>query len=195
MDNIIAELIFLFQKLPGIGEKSAERIVFYLLEHMEKNLDEFLSGLKTAREKIKRCGICNVLSSSDPCKICSDKRREEDVIMIVESSKEVYFFEKLGEYKGKYYVIDGLISPFENRYPEDLKLKGLIKRIGGIKEVIFAFPPIPEGEVTIMYLKDKLGKFGLKMTRFRYGLPYGSSFDFVDSFTLREILKNREEIK
>ncbi len=193
MNEIIKSLIDAFQELPGIGEKSAERIVFYLLEGLENRVNYFLERLKEVKERIKKCSVCNNFTDKDPCEICSDEKRD-NILMIVPSAKEVYTFEKIGEYKGRYYVLGGLISPLENIYPDDLKLNGLFKILEEkkVKEIILAIPPVIEGEVTMNYLLLNLKKYNLKITRFRSGIPVGTSFEYIDDYTLRDILKNRE---
>ncbi|MEO0271259.1 MAG: recombination mediator RecR [candidate division WOR-3 bacterium] len=196
MNELIKKLIEAFNELPGIGEKSAERIVFYLLDKPEERLSYFIERFKELREKIKICSLCNNFDEEDPCKICRDERRE-NVLMIVPTPKEVWTFEKTGEFNGRYFVLGGLISPLENIYPEDLKLNSLFKILKEkkVEEIIFAFPPLPEGEVTIYFLIDKLKGYNLKMTKFRSGIPLGTTFDYLDNYTLREVLKNREVIE
>ncbi|MEO0290338.1 MAG: recombination mediator RecR [candidate division WOR-3 bacterium] len=196
MNELIKKLIEAFNELPGIGEKSAERIVFYLLDKPEERLSYFIERFKELKEKIKICSLCNNFDEEDPCKICRDERRE-NVLMIVPTPKEVWTFEKTGEFNGRYFVLGGLISPLENIYPDDLKLNSLFKILKEkkVEEIIFAFPPLPEGEVTIYFLIDKLKGYNLKMTKFRSGIPLGTTFDYLDNYTLREVLKNREVIE
>ncbi len=196
MNEFIKSLIDAFSQLPGIGEKSAERIVFFLLDKPEERLGYFIEKFKNLRENIKRCSVCNNFDDKDPCRICMDKRRE-NILMLVPSPKEVWTFEKIGEYRGKYYVIGGLLSPLENIYPEDLKLKGVFKIMeeNKVKEIILAFPPIPEGEATISFIMEKIKDFNVKITKFRSGMPFGTSFDYLDDYTLKEILKEREVLK
>lgn len=196
MNELIKKLVEAFNELPGIGEKSAERIVFYLLDKPEERLNYFIERFKELREKIKICTVCNNFDDEDPCKICRDERRD-NILMIVPTPKEVWTFEKTGEFRGRYFVLGGLISPLENIYPEDLKLNSLFKILKEkkVEEIIFAFPPLPEGEVTIYFLIDKLKGYNLKMTKFRSGIPLGTTFDYLDNYTLREVLKNREVIE
>ncbi|MEO0294536.1 MAG: recombination mediator RecR [candidate division WOR-3 bacterium] len=196
MNELIKRLIEAFNELPGIGEKSAERIVFYLLDKPEERLSYFIERFKELKEKIKICSLCNNFDEEDPCKICRDERRD-NVLMIVPTPKEVWTFEKTGEFNGRYFVLGGLISPLENIYPEDLKLNSLFKILKEkkVEEIIFAFPPLPEGEVTIYFLIDKLKGYNFKMTKFRSGIPLGITFDYLDNYTLREVLKNREVIE
>ncbi len=196
MNEFIRKLIEAFNELPGIGEKSAERIVFYLLDKPEERLNYFIERFKELKERIKICTVCNNFDEEDPCRICRDERRD-NILMIVPTPKEVWTFEKTGEFRGRYFVLGGLISPLENIYPEDLKLNSLfeILKEKKVEEIIFAFPPLPEGEVTIYFLVDKLKGYNLKMTKFRSGIPLGTTFDYLDNYTLREVLKNREVIE
>ncbi|MEN3045157.1 MAG: recombination mediator RecR [Candidatus Hydrothermales bacterium] len=196
MNELIKDLILAFNELPGIGEKSAERIVFFLLDKFEERLDYFIEKFKNLRDKIKICSLCNNFDNEDPCRICKDEKRE-NILMVVSTPKEVWTFEKTGEYSGKYFVLGGLLSPLENIYPEDLKLEKLLKvlRDKKVGEIILAFPPIPEGEATFYFLIEKLKEYNLKITKFRSGIPMGTTFDYLDDYTLKEVLKNREVIK
>jgi len=196
MDKFIKALIDAFCELPGIGEKSAERIVFYLLEKTEERLSYLIEKLRDLKENIKICSVCNNFDNEDPCKICKDDKRE-DILMVVSTPREVWTFEKTGEYRGRYYVLGGLLSPLENIYPEDLKLKGLFKILeeNKVKEIILAFSPIPEGDVTTNFILENLKGFDVKITKFRSGIPVGASFDYIDEYTLREILRERVPIR
>ncbi len=193
----IKSLIESFKYLPGIGEKTAERLAFSVLELEEEQIEMFSSSILEVSEKIHKCPICNTLTDLEKCYICSDSTREEDLLCVVEDSKSVFLFEKLGMFHGKYHVLDGVISPLEGVNPEDIGLSKLLDRIEKekFKEIIFAFKPSIEGETTALYIKKVLDGMNIKITRLASGVPIGADMEYVDSLTLERALKDRKIIE
>ena len=192
----INNLIECYKKLPGIGEKSAERMALYTLEMDQEIIDLFVQSLADAKTKIKRCKICNNFSQEDICPICRNEDRNHQVICVVEEPKNVIQFEKIGSYKGLYHVLDGLISPLENINPEDLNITSLIKRIDEekIKEVIIAVKPSIEGETTALYISKMLEDKDVIISKIAHGVPLGADMDYVDALTLELALEERKNI-
>ena len=190
-------LIESFKFLPGIGEKTAERLAFSVLEMEEEQAEFFSESLLDVKNKIKKCCICNTLTESEMCYVCSDKNRLSDVLCVVEDTKNVFLFEKLGMFNGKYHVLDGLISPLDGINPEDIGLNKLIDRINDekFKEIIFAFKPSIEGETTALYIKRILEGLDVKVTRLASGVPIGADMEYVDSLTLERALNDRKVIE
>ena len=192
----INNLIECYKKLPGIGEKSAERMALYTLEMDQEIIDLFVQSLADAKTKIKRCKICNNFSQEDICPICRNEGRNHQVICVVEEPKNVIQFEKIGSYKGLYHVLDDLISPLENINPEDLNITNLIKRIDEekIKEVIIAVKPSIEGETTALYISKMLEDKDVIISKIAHGVPLGADMDYVDALTLELALEERKNI-
>ncbi|MBR2247746.1 MAG: recombination protein RecR [Bacilli bacterium] len=193
----IKNLIESFKTLPGIGEKTAERLAFSILELEEDQIKLFSESLLSVKEKIKHCKKCNTLTEDDLCFICSDNSRSNDLLCVVEDTKNVFLFEKMGVFSGKYHVLDGLISPLDGINPEDIGLNKLIDRIKEekFKEIIFAFKPSIEGETTALYIKKILDGMGIKVTRLASGVPIGADMEYVDSLTLERALNDRKELE
>ncbi len=192
----IQNLIQEFSKLPGIGPKSAERLVFYLLKTKQESLEEFSGSVKNLKKYIKNCSVCNNFTEKDPCLICSDKNRDGSVICVVSEPLDVVALEKTNEFKGVYHVLQGVISPINGVGPEDLTIDQLISRIkkGSAKEVIIATNPTTEGEATSLYILKLLQPFKIKTTRIARGLPMGSDLEYADAVTLTRALEGRKEI-
>ena len=192
----IQNLIECFKKMPGVGEKTAERYVLSLLEMDEEVLEKFSPPLKEIKSNIKRCKICNNLSEEDICSICQDSTRDHSTICVVEEPKNVFSFEKAGTYLGVYHVLDGLISPLEGIRPENINIPSLLKRIEEekIKEVIIAVKACVEGETTAMYIAKKLENKNVKVSKIAYGIPLGADMGYIDSSTLEISLENRQQI-
>ena len=186
-----------FKKLPGVGEKSAERYALSLLDLDEKEIEDFSKSVKEVKECIKTCSICGHLTDKDVCDICSDKNRNDNLICVVEDYKSVFMFEKTGTFNGKYHVLNGLISPIDGVYPEDINISGLVDRIGEDNkdaEIIVALKPTIEGETTTLYIKKIFEKKNIKVSRLSYGIPIGVDIDYIDSLTLDRALVDRKEI-
>ena len=193
----IKSLIESFKFLPGIGEKTAERLAFSVLELEEEQVELFSESLKDVKNNIHKCDLCNTLTENDKCYICSDDSRNGDLLCVVEDTKNVFLFEKLGMFHGKYHVLDGLISPLDGINPEDIGLDKLLDRISkeNFKEIIFAFKPSIEGETTSLYIKRILDGLDVKTTRLASGVPIGADMEYVDSLTLERALNDRKEIE
>lgn len=192
----IQNLIECYKKLPGIGEKTAERMALFSLELDQETIDLFASSLKAIKTDIKRCKICNNISDKEICSICSDKDRDKKTICVVEEPKNVFQFEKLGTYKGLYHVLGGLISPLDNINPEDINIDSLIKEIDKqkIKEVIIAVKPSIEGETTSLYISKILEGKNVVVSKIAHGIPLGADIDYIDSLTLEMALEDRKKI-
>ncbi len=190
------ELIESFKKIPGIGEKSAERYALALSELDNDEKEDFINSIDDVKNNLKKCRICGNLSDSDECKICSDESRDSNLICVVEDYKSVIMFEKSGTFKGKYHILNGLISPIDGIYPEDINISSLIERINNPEEteVIMAIKPSVEGEATSLYIKKILESKKVKVSRLSYGIPVGVDIDYLDSITLDRALLDRKEI-
>ena len=193
----LKQLIESFKYLPGIGEKSAERFAFSVLELDEEQVDMFSNSLKNVVNSIHKCPKCNTLTDLDLCNICSDTSRDHHSLCVFEDSKNVFLFEKLGKFNGKYHVLDGLISPLDGINPEDIGLSKLMDRINNEKfeEIIFAFKPGIEGETTALYIKKILEDLNIKITRLATGVPMGADMEYIDSLTLERAIKDRKVIE
>lgn len=192
----IAKLIEEFSKLPGIGKRSAERLAFHILKQPAENVERFSKALTEAKEKITFCPICQSLTDSVPCSICSDSRRDQTVICVVENPKDILAMEKTKEFKGVYHVLHGVISPIDGIGPDDIKIKELLLRTkeNNVKEIIMATNPSIEGEATAMYISNLFKNFGIKVTRIAHGLPVGGELEYADEITITKALEGRQEI-
>jgi len=198
----LSRLIESFQKLPGIGPKSAQRLSYYLLHVPQTELDDFSDALSNLKKQTVLCSSCKNVGETDPCSICSDVNRETNMVLVVEQPLDVMAFEKTGRYKGLYHVLHGSINPLENIGPDELFVDHLLKRIKvkpEIEEVIIATNPTMEGDATAMYLAKKIKELGLngesvKVTRLGMGIPTGADLEYADETTLREALEGRRII-
>ena len=196
MPDSLKNLIESFQNFPGIGEKTAERMAFSILNFDDEKFSLLQENLKLVKDEIHPCKCCNSLTDRELCVICESDLRDKDTICVVEDSKIVFLFEKLGTYKGLYHVINGLISPLDDINPEDIGLDKLLNRIKNekIKEVILAFKPSVEGEITALYIKKILDGMNVLVTRLASGVPIGAEIEYIDSLTLERALEDRKEI-
>ena len=194
--STINNLIECFKKLPGIGEKSAERMALSVLEMDDEIINLFSTSLSDAKTKIKYCKECNNLSEEDLCEICKSEERDNKTICVVENAKTVMLFEKIGTYNGLYHILGGLISPLDNVNPEDINIASLIERIKklDVKEVILAVKPSVEGEVTSMYISKLLENTDVKVTKIAHGVPIGVDMEYIDTLTLEMALEDRTNI-
>ena len=193
--NSLKDLIESFKFLPGIGEKSAERMAFSILNCDKDKIDNFADSLLRIKE-IKRCPICNNITDMEKCYICNDSNRDDETIFVVEKPKDIILFEKMGNYKGLYHVLDGLISPLEGINPEDINLEKLIDRVKNntIKEVIVVLKPSIEGETTMQYIKKILSKYSVRVSKIPIGIPMGADIEYIDSMTLEMAFEDRKDI-
>ena len=188
-------LISIFEKLPGVGNKTAQRYAFSLLEKSDDEVNEIVQNILTIKN-IKKCKTCGFLADEDECLICKDKTRDKSTIMVVAYPQDVVAIEKTQSYKGSYHVLNGLISSSKGIYPEDLDIDKLLKRIDSqTKEIIVATSPTLDGEMTALYLDKVLKDKGVLVTRLAHGLPMGSSLDYADDLTLIKALDNRRKIE
>ncbi len=194
--NSLQELIQSFKYLPGIGEKTAERLAFAVLEMDEEKAEFFSESIIHMKENIHFCEICNTLTDDKICSICSSDDRVSKVLCIVEDAKSVFLFEKLGTYKGKYHVLNGLISPLDGVNPEDIGINKLLERLNNecFDEIIFAFRPSIEGETTALYIKQILSGLNIKITKLASGVPIGADMEYIDALTLECALNDRKEV-
>lgn len=194
--DTVNKLINQFEKLPGIGHKTAVRLAFYILEAPEDVAKEMSKILIEAKENVKFCSICYNLTEKDPCDICSDKKRDDSTICVVENVKDVIAMEKTHEYKGLYHVLHGAISPMNNISAGDIKIKELLSRLSDdkIKEVILATNPTVEGEATAMYISRLIKPLGINVTRIAHGIPVGGDLEYTDEITLIKALEGRREM-
>lgn len=194
--KVIEDLLNRLTKFPGIGRRSAERIVFYLLETTREEVNLLSQDILKLKSRIRFCRICNNLGEDDVCLICRDTNRQRDVLCIVETPKDVGVIERTGGFKGLYHVLLGSIAPLEGKGPSDLKIDGLIQRIrdNHIKEVIIATDSDTEGETTALYLTKQIKPLGVKVSRIGFGIPVGSNIEYSDSQTLTRALEGRREI-
>ncbi|MDO4198054.1 MAG: recombination mediator RecR [Erysipelotrichaceae bacterium] len=189
------ELIASLEKLPGVGNKTAQRYAFSLLEKSHEEIDAMLEGIAGIKE-IKRCRICGFLSDEDTCLLCRDDTRDNSTIMVVANSQDVVAIEKTQSYKGRYHVLNGLISSSKGIYPDELNISSLTDRIDeNIKEVIIATSPTLDGEMTALYLNKILKDKNVLVTRLAHGLPMGASLDYADDLTLIKAMDNRRKIE
>jgi len=191
----IRRLIHAFSRLPGIGEKTAARLTFFVLDADELVARELAEALSDVRQRINLCSVCCNLTEVDPCRICRDTRRDEGTICIVESVPGMTAIERTGEYRGRYHVLHGLLRPLEGVGPEQLHLKELLGRLDDtVREVIVATSPSVEGEATALYIQRLCRPLGVRVTRIASGVPIGSDLEYADQVTLARALAGRREL-
>jgi len=194
--DAVAKLIEEFAKFPGIGPKTAQRLAFHVLKGSKEDAYNFAKALVEAKEKVGYCSVCCNLTDVDPCRICSNLKRDRALICVVEDPKDVVAFERTKEYKGYYHVLHGAISPMEGIGPDQLKIKELLERIqkNEVKEVIVATNSSIEGEATAMYLAKLIKPLGIRVTRIAQGLPVGGDIEYADEVTLSRAFTGRREM-
>ena len=192
----ISNLIDCFKDLPGIGEKTAERLAFAMLSFDKDRLTSFATAICDVRDKIRRCSVCNNISETAVCPICGNSNRNKDSIFVVEKPKDVALFEKIGVYNGLYHVLDCLISPLEGINPDDINIKSLVDRVKNnkVSEVILALKPSIEGETTMQYIKKILENEKVKVSKIATGVPIGTDIEYIDTMTLEMALEERKDI-
>ncbi len=192
----LSKLIEHFERMPGIGRKTAQRMAFYVLSLPQEQSNEFAQAISEACKKIHRCKICQNITDCEVCTVCTDKSRDESVICVVEDATTMLAIEKTREFNGLYHVLHGVISPIDSIGPEQLTIKELLHRLNGetVKEIIMATNPTVEGEMTAVYISKLLKPLGIKITRLAYGVPVGGELEYADSATLSRALFGRNEI-
>jgi len=198
----LAKVIESFERLPGIGPKTAQRLTYYLLHIPQVDLEFFGNALVNLKKETVLCSLCRNVAEEDPCPICSDIGRDSSIILVVEQPLDILAFEKTGKYKGLYHVLHGSINPLENIGPDELYIEDLLNRVNkqdskNVKEVIIGTNPTMEGEATAMYINKKLQNSKtqkLKITRLGMGIPTGADLEYADEVTLREAIEGRREI-
>lgn len=189
----LAKLIEQFERMPGIGHKTAQRLAFYVLNLTKQQAEEFSATILSAHEKIKQCTCCCNLAEDELCPICKSDGRDKSVICVVEDPRDVFAFERTHEFEGTYHVLHGVISPMNGISPEDITIKELLARMGDgtVQEVIMATNPTVEGEATAMYISRLLKPMGITVSRLAYGVPVGADLEYADEVTLTKALEGR----
>ncbi len=195
-EGIVQDLIDEFAKLPGVGPKGATRIAFYLLNSDNSDVDRLAEVLREVKEKVRFCKDCYNVAQNELCRICSDNRRDQASICVVEEPKDVLAVERTREFRGRYHVLGGAISPIDGIGPDDLRIKELMTRLsdGNITEIILATDPNLEGEATATYLARLISPLGLKVTRLASGLPVGGDLEYADEITLGRAFEGRRQV-
>lgn len=193
----LGRLIGELSKLPGIGNKTAQRLAFYILSIPDRDAENLAGAIEQAKKSMCYCSVCGNLTQHDPCDICTDPKRRNDMLCVVETPQDVMAMERIREYQGRYHVLNGVISPIDGVGPEDINLKSLIVRLqknSEISEVILATNPNIEGEATAMYIARLLKPSGIKVTRIAHGLPVGGDLEYADEVTLLKAVEGRTEL-
>ncbi len=192
----LERLISLFSKLPSVGPKTAERYVFYLLKQSPKLLEDMSAALHDLPSKVTKCSLCNGLAEKDPCSICTSESRDKTILSIVADERDLFVIEDTNIYNGLYFVLGGTINSIEQVGPDDINVKGLVKRIKELKpkEIILALNPTLDGETTSLYLAKLIKPSGIKVTRLAKGLPSGANIEYADGLTIGNALKFRNEV-
>jgi recombination protein RecR len=191
LDRLVSE----FQRLPGIGAKSAARLAYYLLRSPREEAERLASAITESREAVRRCSVCNTLTEADPCEVCSDPERDGSLLCVVEEPGNVAAIEKTREFRGRYHVLGGALSPLKGIGPEEIEVEGLVRRVTPeVREVVLATNPNVEGETTALYIARRLKPAGVKVTRIAFGLPVGGDIEYADEVTMARSLENRREL-
>ena len=194
--NSLRRLIALLAKLPGVGEKTAARLALHMLKMSPQSVRELGEAIAAIPEAVIRCSICFNIADEDPCPICRDPVRRTDLLCVVESPTDLVPIEKSGEYRGKYHVLGGAISPIDGVMPEDLRVGELLGRLsrGGVAEVVLATNLTAEGEATATYLAGAIKSLNIRVTRIAYGMPVGADLEYTDEITVGRAIKGRKEV-
>jgi recombination protein RecR len=190
-DRLAAEL----QRLPGIGAKSAARLAYFLLRSPREEAERLARAIAEAREAVRRCSVCNTLTEGDPCDVCSDPERDASLLCVVEDPGNVAVIERTREYRGRYHVLWGALSPLKGIGPDEIDTAGLLRRVtGDVREVILATNPNVEGEATALYIAKRLKATGVRISRIAFGLPVGGDIEYADEVTMARSLEGRREL-
>ncbi len=192
LNNLINSL----KKLPSIGEKSAERLAFAIMNMEDEEIETFSNSIIDVKHKIKKCSSCGNITENDKCSICSNEDRDDTVICVVEDAKNIISLERMGSYNGKYHVLNGLISPINGKGPNDIEISSLVNKVknNSIKEVIIAISPTLEGETTALYISKLLEQTNVLVSKIAYGIPMGADMEYLDPMTLSMAINNRNKI-
>lgn len=192
----LMRLIDELSSLPGIGGKSAQRLAFHILSMEEEDVNALAESIRSAKKSMRYCSVCGNLTDTDPCSICADETRDRKSLCVVETPRDVAAMERIREYRGRYHVLHGCISPVDGIGPGDINIHSLLKRLQteDVEEVIMATNPTIEGEATAMYIARLLKPAGLKVSRIAHGLPVGADLEYADEVTLSKSLENRKEL-
>ena len=192
----LSRLVEQLQKLPGIGAKSAQRLAFHLLRNPREDCERLCDAIRDVKERVTYCSACNNITDTDPCTYCTNESRDHRLICVVEEPQNVSVVEKTREFKGVYHVLMGVLSPLHGVGPDDLKIRGLLQRVGagGVTEVILATNPTVEGEATALYLARLLKPLGVRVTRIAMGVPVGSDLEYADEVTMSRAMEGRREV-
>jgi recombination protein RecR len=192
----IARLVEALTKLPGIGEKSASRLAFHILGSTEEYARSLAQAIVDVKEKIRLCSVCMNITEQDPCRLCQDPGRTEEIVCVVEEPNDLYAIEKTGSFHGKYHVLHGVISPLDGIGPDEIYVKELLERLktGKVKEVLLATNPVVEGDATALYLKEQIKPLGVKVTRIARGIPVGGDLEYTDGATLTDAIRGRQDL-
>lgn len=196
MGSPLERLVHALKRLPGVGEKTATRYAFHILNADQEEIQDLLKTIREVRLNLRLCSLCFHLTDIDPCAICSDPRRDRSRLLVVETPLDLIAVEKTGTFRGLYHVLHGVLSPLDNIGPDDIRLKQLVERAsqGEVSEIILALNPTVEGEATANYVRLKLRDTDIKVSRIAYGIPIGGSLEYTDPLTLTKALDNRKEM-
>ena len=192
----LSRLIERLQTLPGIGAKGAQRLAFHVLKNTREDAERLCEAIRDVKEQVTYCSTCNNITATDPCMFCTGASRDERLICVVEEPQNVMVIERTREFRGLYHVLMGVLSPLHGVGPDDLKIKGLLERVGGggVSEVILATSPTVEGEATALYLARLLKPLGVRVTRIAMGIPVGSDLEYADEVTMTRAMEGRRDI-
>lgn len=190
----LKRLVKQLAKLPGVGERTATRLAFHILRAPESYAEQLASAIVEIKTRLTHCGRCAMLTEEDPCAFCTDARRDDAQIMVVAQPQDVLAIDRGGGFRGRYHVLHGLLSPLDGVGPDDLKIKGLLARLGGVEEVILATSPSVEGDATALYLAGLLKPLGVRISRIASGVPIGGELEYADGVTLSRAIEGRREV-
>ena len=192
----LANLVEQLQKLPGIGAKGAQRLAFHILKNPREEAERLCEAVRDVKERVTYCSTCNNITEQDPCAFCTSASRDQRIICVVEEPQNVSVIEKTREFRGVYHVLMGVLSPLHGIGPDDLKIKGLLARVGNgsVEEIILATNPTVEGEATALYLARLLKPLGVRVTRIAMGIPVGSDLEYTDEVTMSRAMEGRREV-
>ncbi len=191
--DAVEKAIHELSKLPGVGRKSAQRHVFYLLKQSDDDIRQFADSLLELKSKVIHCSTCFNITETDPCRICTSEKRDRSIICVVEEANDVLALERTGEYRGLYHVLGGALSPLDGIGPDDLRVKELLSRLEKVEEIIIATNPNTEGEATAIYLSRLIKPLGLKISRIARGIPVGADLEYADEITLARAIEGRRD--